>query len=464
MSDIIDDLISNRTFNNPNRHISNINQRLDERNDVYGNFNSRKKLAFNPPIHEDPNRTNIGEITGAPIVLDDIDKGMPLRMEHINMREQPQNYNPNLDFDLYRGQTFETIQYNDPTVGSLVEYADLNGIGHILPPAERLDPTSKLIYTFNKITNSFYIEFLRDIGTFVICPYNLLLSIIVLYRSSKGDVERELSSAFEMTTKDSAFSLAQHIHRSIEQKDSVNITILPNKYPLSPVFQQYVKSLMLVENIKITKQNIDKINNITYSIINSQTLSKNLSFDGYSIINVYNYDVEWKEQFLSIENIKFIGKNIKNIKCATGTQNVLYGENNDIQQIEISTTDSDLFFGVILPKSNIPPTYPMSPQGLQSKNVHIKLPLFELNNRFRMDGLFRKMEFNGLFVDNQYDMSPIPMRMANYIHHTKIKVGLKGKHKAKRIETEKQFFVNHPFLYYLIHKPSGLYIMVGCYE
>ena len=59
MSDIIDDLISNRTFNNPNRHISNINQRLDERNDVYGNFNSRKKLAFNPPIHEDPNRTYI---------------------------------------------------------------------------------------------------------------------------------------------------------------------------------------------------------------------------------------------------------------------------------------------------------------------------------------------------------------------------------------------------------------------
>lgn len=473
----------------PERHSLNVNRRLMERN---GFFNMDSKTG----------RTHsLGEITGESFQDMDADHGMPSRFflenEQTPSRHTSPDYNPNLDFELFEKKPDLNISYTDSS--SKIHFSDISEQQQILSKKSFINQNDKelsknleyfTIAFLNRISSSF-----NRLRSIVLSPYSIISVFGVLYRGSNSSTEIELREFFKYPNKNTIFTSLLNIQKDMIKNGTALISnniYFSNKFPLNQIFINYVKELVDIISINplnrigtVEKINVDiskKSKGVFNSVIDPSMIKPDTSL---MIINTIYFYSSWKTKFNKDQTRPepFYGMNHTYRTVPLMTQynvNHYYFEDTENQVLEMDYKDNNYCFGIVLPKSR---SYPeLRPDQLEyyisllsKTDIHtVSIPKFKQMSKYNINNLLKQLGLQNIF--KQADLSEITpgsmkLNLSDIIHHTFIIIDERGgesinnKHLQNSLpdHIKRTVIANHPFLYYVRHKPSNILLITGVY-
>lgn len=485
----------------PVMHDFNVKRRIMERD---GAFNVDTRLdRYRDPIagREDQFNENaqIGEITGELLDTSNLDQGMPMRHFLNQPIQQPQDYNPNLDFDLYQSKPNSSISYFDPAqLGGFRNFSDLGADHQLLPPINTKDAQQLLGETSNQFSLLLYEKFNEAIPakkSMVISPFSLMSTMTMLYRGSKGGTEEELRSLFGFQDKQTTTSNLAKLVRSLNNTRSMatgQAIFFPKTFPLNKAFVDYVRDLGVIdvlntsqsrsESIKINHLIQKMTRNTIKDVIQPQVIDNNSSMILISTIFFYS---KWKVPFDPMQTTSrpFFSLTQRNIPLMTKVYDeVDYYEDNVNQVMEMQFADEEFLMGIILPKNHgqlVVNNEQISFYIKKLRPTHmnmIQIPKFKHQSKFKVDNLFRRLGLRDLFTNadlGEITPSNNILYISDIIHQSYIVVneaGMKQDRRALAMKMQnkpmvpaKNFIANHPFIYYIRHRPSNVILLLGHY-
>lgn len=418
-----------------------------------------------------------GEITGQKFMISQIDHGMPLRSMYNTKKvdyDKLKSYNRN-DFDLFDDASgkMTNITYDDSDQGKLI------------------NDTSGISININKFSINLFSLLKRYLNDhFCISPYGLYNIFGVIYFSSKGISENDLSKYFLMIHKNEILgeltSLKQLLDKIIQTKQLIlkDIILINNDLTINKTYIEYTDSIIEIypfclnnyenETININKY-INKLSNSPKLLI--QPISNKIIAKGKIIsLNCGFIKPIWKEPFDKIFDSKFIGNTTRIIKTLGQIDHHYeYYEDNFNQLIEFRCIGDILSMGIILPKEYIEPNITYEQISLMMKNIkmtyldEVRIPVFteqikmKLTNVLYHDGL--KSIFHKLyipeFINKETKISDIVQNLTIIITNND-----NIKHHNKQINSyisNIKFIADHPFIYYFKLIPTNTIIIMGYY-
>lgn len=514
-----------RNFDNFNQqsHDFNVNRRLNERDGMFMQSKYQPNSTHNyrlaqfdfenePEIQDEA----VGEITGEIIGRDQLEAGMPLRpkarvttdryrmIDEEEQRQQQVMTNPKLDFDLFHEKPSSKFSYYDPlneniTKQNIMEFSDFGKDERILPDTFSKSPSDLFSQINNQFTFAFLNKFLRNMKQpkeLILSPYSILQVFVLLYLGSKNQTERDLQNYFSFPDKQSLYNSVCNINSHLNQSgvfSKMNLVLIPNHLNVNSAYVEYINRLGHLK--KYSKQNAmmetQKYNHMIANMTNGliQNLLEPGMFQGINavlLINVIYFYSKWKYSFdrRSTRPEIFNGITRKQVPMMNlSDKKFRYFEDHMNQVLEMDYRDNVFTMGIILPKGSQMPTlnfqqYIHYVNNLREQKIStLKLPRFRHESRYDIKRLFEKDGLKDTL--NKTDIGDIVTSKLGYyvdqiIHNAVIMVNEEGTEAAAATlmcvnsfssSSNKpiNFIANHPFLYYIRHKPTNMVIFVGQY-
>jgi serine protease inhibitor len=499
---------NNDEQNKFDRHKEDVNRVIMERSSIFqNNSNVDIQKTYNDKYNK--NNKNLGEITGEHIQIDELEQGLPMRkfMTENKKYNEDDIVNPFLDFNLYDSSTKNNnISYYDPnTTTNIFEISNYEKMDN--PELDKNITNDKVDETndnnlinklenYNDEFNSFiYKELCSIINTnFVVSPYSILLLLITLYRSSKGETEQQIKYFFNDFEKNMYFNFMSKTNSNIlkNEKQSIfisNSIVVSNELELDFSFQKYITNI-LVDLVNEVDFNYDKhSNNFNLKksfVIEKKELNDKLKIYKIILISEIHIKPQWDIPFLKSETkiLQFLRNNkiIHLPMMRIYNNNFKYYKNEYHQMIEIPY-DEEMVFGVILQKNtdnflNINfKTIKHYISNLSITNIRtLAIPKFSQKNKLNLKSLFKK---NNLYdILNDADLSTIYTKALNVsvgdiIQDINITIDdsyigtVKSAHTNNKNNKNNKnivdFIANKSFIYYSRHVVTNAIIFIGIF-
>lgn len=459
-----------------------------------------------------PGENDVGEITGQNYQEAQMNQGMPMRqfldvdrkmtLPNFDMNKYQENSNnPQLDFDLFRGESQMEVSYNDPMQAQeetqhKQSFASLDDQGYLLPKQDRVPSSHKLSGSCNLLTETIHTKVTNAMKTrsCVSSPFSLLIPFIVLYRGSNGATEQELKRCLYLLDKRETFKALNEIMINIVSCPSIQISnyiFASKKFPIKQTFSEFVSTCVNITRIDTQRPKvvIAKIN----SLVNQRTngLIKNLLRPGFItpdtamvLVSTIFFKGQWKYPFDKSRTKKEIfystRKRTVPMMFLSG-KSFRYCEDEHNQVLEMDYHDGRTCFGILLPKTTMLPhtdgyTIQNYVANLENKEMGtIKIPKFKIESRFKAVNTFKKLGLYHCFTDAQLDeITPSKEKLfiSDIIHQAIIMVDETGTEAATASAMSTfnasdtkgiDFIANHPFTFYIRYKMSNTVLFIGNY-
>jgi len=164
------------------------------------------------------------------------------------------------------------------------------------------------------------------------------------------------------------------------------------------------------------------------------------------------------------------------------TEHFPFMESNELKMVELPYAGDDLSMLVLLPAGDIE-TFgaALTPEKLQEyrkqmlpRKVELSLPRFKFETRYMLKPVLAAMGMPDAFSESRANFSPMTGKPALYItaviHQAMIDVNEEGSEAAaatavimgtKSIEFKAEFRADKPFIFMIVHKPSGSILFMG---
>lgn len=492
----IDSVLADR---NSQFHTNNVDRLLNERSG-YFNMDVGKNNPLdlpNPPTSFGEDNI-FGEITGKYFEADETEQGMPMRTFDTNrptdQYEDPKDYNPHLDFQLYQPQVGigSNVKYNDPFQSN-----DNMGFGFLGNKEQTITPQPKSnpLQNYQNISNSFTLlvhqnlKNTRHKQSFGTPSFSVLLSLMSLYRGSTGYTEEELSSLFKINKRD-AFETLMMIYPKLNLSSSLklfNSILVSRSCSINPNYREFVKRFQYTDYydpkhyVDETQRLNNKIRSLSQNTVKKMIPERTLRNDGIIVCTSIYCNPFWRYQFNSRNTISktFNGYPRRNIKLMTLHYKKFLGcEDNSYQLIELDLFDPHLGMGFLISKEerkvNISDKHFymfLDNLELQQYGV-VQIPKIETDLKFKynLSHLLSSLGLNTLFSSPNLDDAFVGKRASviDFLARFSIVLTEKGKEiptigTITNYTNTSSFLANKPFLFYLRERTTNTIIFMGEY-
>lgn len=480
---------SNKVTFNPEMHAQNVERRIMERGNFFNNDTQHLRYkAKEMDYGKYMNTGNVGEITGRMMDPSSLDQGMPMRPESASsyMDQYMEPENPQIDFNLYKHQSNINVSYHDPTQVSSqhqLTYSDLNADYQLLPPMKTITPDVRC----SGIINKFGVDFIRFFGetTFVFSPFSILLSIISMYRGSKGTTEMELKSYFGFPDKNIIIEgIYNLINRVFGYSNMVyhSFMLFPKALELNQSYMTYINRIASFETyaLRNIEYDVERINNIisqktkkmVTNIINTKIINR---MSSVLLLSVLCSHPMWKYRFKTKKTYSkpFYGNKHKNVQYMTRRDTACkYFEDNINQVLELET-DADYVVGFVLPKnmSNPQLSYEQYEYYINNTKIcnikKIELPRQCYLSKIKVDNILRQSSMESVFKNAHLeDVTPSSniVYLSDIIHQSVVimdETGLSDHCDLINNAETASFIANHPFIFYFRMLRTNTLLFLG---
>ena len=419
---------------NSTQHQTNINKRIMERENYFNqnSKNNNQTSRNNFDSIDSLENTNIGEITGFQMNLEELDKGMPLRTiisetdedKYQTQKDKLSSTNPYLDFDLFHNKPNLKVSYYDHCNNAKfnLKYSTIDSDNTILNQYNSKNNEINLSNEINNFTFNFRFQFsdnLKIKKPFILSPFNIFQVFSILYIGSKNKTEEELRQYFSFPDKNNTFKSLYKINFDLSNTKifyKMNLVCMPDFIMLNDAYLSYIDKLChfvkfnpndpISESNKINNLVCQSTNNMIKNIIRPNMLTKK---NVLTIISTVFFYSKWKESFnpsfTKLETFFGISKILVNMMTQSNKKH-RYFEDNENQILEMDYFDEYFCMGFVLPKNNY--TEPIITfdkfkyyiSFLNEQTIKIlKIPKFKHETRYKIDNLFKKYGLKEIFIN-----------------------------------------------------------------
>ena len=327
-----------------------------------------------------------------------------------------------------------------------------------------------------------------DNNNIIFSPLSITFALALIHLAAKGNSNKELTYLFNHKYK---LEELKQIYK-IFNNDIIKITnvcLINKKKNINKEYLDAIKNLCLVSLDDFNEKNIivNKINN--YVKNNTNGLIKNVitnnDIDQSTLLILIN-TIYFKSEFLNkfnknnTEKMLFKGNISKMVDTMKQINVFPYYENKDTQIIEMLYKDNLYAMGLILPKKNgIIPKLSINEtleliNNLKKNEIELFLPKFKQRKNIKLIPILQKLGVKDIF-DNNANLAGISKEMyvSNIIHEAIIivdEIGTEATATTIIVGREitiisqskpKLFQADHPFIYYIRHMPTNIFLFYG---
>jgi len=400
------------------------------------------------------------------------------------MHHPPSTEFPNL-FPFGRQPLVQEMMHQDPIYRHEINEPALNNSIKTIQPSN--------------VTNIFGSNLLKLYdGQVLFSPYSILSALLPILYGSFGNTRKELEIIYGKFHQDYLIKPFIELFNTINNSNVVktcNFFISVNPHKVKDSFAKEMKQISSIESIDLGnvdgkfKQLNDYIDNYTNHMIKNPLSSDLINADlAYIIVNVIYFKANWKHKFN-----KSLTQN-DHFNIPTGSRVIDFMSQNDIkhnyfeneayQLLEMNYDNDNFSFGMLLPKNTFEsPKINNSELRIAINNLSptklekVKIPKFTHRNKFEMNNTIKKFGVKDIFDKDKSDFTNMTDEKELYvdkiIHEAVIIVDEDGTEASavtvaiancKCISLSKPSFIaNHPFTYYIRHKPSNVILFIGRY-
>ncbi|AEQ33278.1 putative serpin [Acanthamoeba polyphaga mimivirus] len=285
--------------------------------------------------------------------------------------------------------------------------------------------------------------------------------------------------------------------------DMTNLMLINKTQNINKKYKNMVNNLVKIiqgdfENPDLVAQKINHyVENKTNGLIKDIISPKNINNDTIMIlVNTVYFKSKWKYGFDVNKTFREKFGSEKKIVDLMNNQNYFnYYENKSFQIIEIPYQNENFVLGIILPKivpdndtidytiNNVPIITAQEVNelinNLSLEKVNIYIPKFTDKKKLNLVPILKKMGLVKIFDTNmcQLDLISNNICVSNIIHEAVIIVDESGTTasaatvitgralaRAPKKENIKTFRADHPFVYYIRHLPTNMFLFFGDFQ
>ncbi|AGD92155.1 putative serpin-like protein [Megavirus lba] len=285
--------------------------------------------------------------------------------------------------------------------------------------------------------------------------------------------------------------------------DMTNLMLINKTQNINKKYKNMVNNLVKIiqgdfENPDLVAQKINHyVENKTNGLIKDIISPKNINNDTIMIlVNTVYFKSKWKYGFDVNKTFREKFGSEKKIVDLMNNQNYFnYYENKSFQIIEIPYQNENFVLGIILPKivpdndtidytiNNVPIITAQEVNelinNLSLEKVNIYIPKFTDKKKLNLVPILKKMGLVKIFDTNmcQLDLISNNICVSNIIHEAVIIVDESGTTasaatvitgralaRAPKKENIKTFQADHPFVYYIRHLPTNMFLFFGDFQ
>lgn len=360
----------------------------------------------------------------------------------------------------------------------------------------------------NQFATEYYSRIIKnDDGNIFFSPYSISTALAMTYEGAKGQTAEEIQKVFHFPEDTEIRRPASaRIYNLINSEGknykltTANALWAQNDYPFVDDYFTVVSTYYggMVTNLDF-KQETEKsrttINNWMEDRTNDRI--KDLiprgildSATRLVLTNAIYFKANWSRQFDAQNTrdgqFKLASGNNINVKMMHLTSRFNYGENNDLQILEMNYLGNNLSMLIILPKENnlnqIEPIFSKQSliewkDNMENKEVIVTLPKFTFGTKYFMSDDLEEMGMPTAFKYPEADftgMSPTDeLYIDEVIHQTFIEVAEYGTEAAAATavvmragamtptEEPKRFTADHPFIFIIQQRETGNILFMG---
>ncbi|AUV58195.1 serpin [Bandra megavirus] len=285
--------------------------------------------------------------------------------------------------------------------------------------------------------------------------------------------------------------------------DMTNLMLINKTQNINKKYKNMVNNLVKIiqgdfENPDLVAQKINHyVENKTNGLIKDIISPKNINNDTIMIlVNTVYFKSKWKYGFDVNKTFREKFGSEKKIVDLMNNQNYFnYYENKSFQIIEIPYQNENFVLGIILPKivpdndtidytiNNVPIITAQEVNelinNLSLEKVNIYIPKFTDKKKLNLVPILKKMGLVKIFDTNmcQLDLISNNICVSNIIHEAVIIVDESGTTasaatvitgralaRAPKKKNIKTFRADHPFVYYIRHLPTNMFLFFGDFQ
>lgn len=390
-----------------------VNSRLFERSHLIGIDSKSIKDNINKEPKKKVKKKKFGEVTGYPMRISSIDKGLPLR---IGVTEYKRN-------DSFGERKMECDVLND---NQFIENAEPE------PEIELLNICSNNSNAFGFAFFDFLSKYTKNI---CISPFLIILIFGSLFICSEDD---NFMNFFYFPKRKQLFEGLNEILLTLGQIKFINLLLSNEGNEQIESINNFIKIIEVDKNINTILNKMS--NGLLRNCINK--------VDSLTGINLIYIKTEWKYKFQSIVDDNIVGLNMigsyyKNdrFKCLElmlndGVNVMGFIQTNEITFIDLKKIISNL-------------------QMIEFKKIVI--PMFKRQYKYKLLNSIRKMGLNSSFDSNE-----IQGELTDLMHYVFIEIdGNGGKICKHQKESKVSFILQAPFIYYIRNIVSDIILIIG---
>ena len=329
----------------------------------------------------------------------------------------------------------------------------------------------------------------------VFSPLSIIFALSLLHLSAFGNTENELSNLFNYKY---SINELQQIY-TIFNNDIMNLAnalIINNKYKINEQYLTSIKNLALIVHTDFNSTNSTNIivNDVNeYIKTNTKNLIKDiLKHDDINdntisiLINTIYFKAQWLHKFKANNTDKELFKPTnKMVDMMYQKEEFNYYENELLQLVELLYENNDYCMGFLLPKSTKNydiPKFNMNElnkyiANLQYKKVKLYIPKFKHRKTIRLIPLLEQLGVHDIFTNKAQLNIAKNICVSNIIHEAVVIIDELGTEAAATTivmmelmampptkEDPIIFKADHPFIYYIRHRPSNMILFYGDYR
>lgn len=327
----------------------------------------------------------------------------------------------------------------------------------------------------------------------VICPFSLLTAMNLVYRGSNGSTEKEIRDSLKFINKNHTFDYFKDLFSKLSNVTKISncIFINANESNIKDSFKKIIGEIGTADNFDPADRvnEIKRINKYISSSTNNQIneiLKENDPLEYHSLlINCIYFNSEWEYKFnrTHSKRMPFFGSEIREQKfmILNGSSNMYYVDDN-YQYLEKSFSDKETVMGFVLPKARDKMAYINNDIYNIIKKMYkrriddLSIPKFKQSSSYQVKKLFVNLGIKKLFTDaDMRDMTDDNIFVSDIIHKAVIEIDEDGVEASattavkytRSFSSNKDyvgFVCNHPFAYYIRHKPTNTILFTGIYQ
>lgn len=363
---------------------------------------------------------------------------------------------------------------------------------------------SSVVDANNHFATDLYNRYKTKDGNIFFSPYSIESALSMTYEGAKGETAKEIQNVLHLPNNiETVHTGFTNINTEINAKGKPYTISVANALWTQkgfPFLPEYLNTVDKYYSGKATNLDFAKQNEKSRTIINDWVASKtnnrikniisSLSTDTRLVLtNAVYFKADWASKFESSGTFPsdFTTNQNKIIQASMMNQKSMYnyGENKDLQILEMPYVGGDISMLVLLPKNNILDIEKILTteninswkKGMVEQKVELSLPKFKFEAEYQMGKDLSEMGMPTAFNESKADFSGMTtadsLYISQVIHKSFIEVAEYGTEAAAATtiiasttsmpqpEQVKYFRADHPFVFIIQQKGTGNILFMG---